>query len=253
MDVMIGTAGWSIPAASAADFPDEGSHLERYARHLPAVEINSSFHRPHRPDTYRRWAAAVPEAFRFAVKLPKAITHQRRLVDAGDLLQEFAAQIAGLAEKLEIILVQLPPSLAFDSAVGKAFFPVLGQQIDATIACEPRHPSWFTDEADDCLAQHRVARVAADPLIAPAGARPGGWPGLRYHRLHGAPRIYYSPYDEAALAVLAEQVAEADTRCWCMFDNTASGAATGDALALQRLIDGRGVRSDAMAGRERPR
>jgi uncharacterized protein YecE (DUF72 family) len=73
--VRIGTAAWSIPREHAAPFPVAGSHLERYAAVLNAVEINSSFYRPHRTATYERWAASVPEDFHFAVKIPKAITH----------------------------------------------------------------------------------------------------------------------------------------------------------------------------------
>jgi uncharacterized protein YecE (DUF72 family) len=77
----IGTAGWSIPAIHAHAFPGSGTHLERYGAVLNAVEINSSFYRPHRQKTYARWAASVPEDFRFSVKLPRTITHHQRLID----------------------------------------------------------------------------------------------------------------------------------------------------------------------------
>ncbi|WP_408901606.1 DUF72 domain-containing protein, partial [Pararoseomonas indoligenes] len=77
--VQIGTAGWSIPKQHAGEFDADGSHLERYARRLPAVEINSSFYRPHRPATYERWAASTPESFRFSAKVPRTITHDCRL------------------------------------------------------------------------------------------------------------------------------------------------------------------------------
>ena len=60
MVMRIGTAGWSIPKEQAALFPPAGSHLERYGAVLNAVEINSSFYRPHRKATYERWSAAVP-------------------------------------------------------------------------------------------------------------------------------------------------------------------------------------------------
>src|SRR5919106_6889056 len=95
----IGTAGWSIPKEHAAPFPATGSHLERYASVFNAVEINSSFYRPHRPATYERWAASVPEGFRFAVKIPKAITHERRLNEAGDHLDRFLSEAQGLGSK----------------------------------------------------------------------------------------------------------------------------------------------------------
>ncbi|HEY9423039.1 MAG TPA: DUF72 domain-containing protein, partial [Thermoanaerobaculia bacterium] len=82
--ILVGCAGWSLPRAEQAEFPETGSHLERYASRFGAVEINSSFHRPHRPATYARWSASVPASFRFSVKVPKTITHGLRLRDAGE-------------------------------------------------------------------------------------------------------------------------------------------------------------------------
>lgn len=181
----------------------------------------------------------MPAGFRFAVKLPKAISHVRRLVDADDLLDAFASQIVGLGEKLAVVLVQLPPSFSFDADVAGAFFAALRQRVSAAIACEPRHASWFADDADTHLAGSGIARVAAHPVLAPGGERPGGWRGLHYHRLHGAPRVYHSSYDEAHLRELAwslKAADEVDAARWCMFDNTASGAATADALALRSIL-----------------
>ena len=83
--VKVGCAGWSLPRVAWPEFPAAGTHLQRYAVHLNAVEINSSFYRPHQPATYARWAASVPESFRFSVKLPKTITHQQRLRDCDAL------------------------------------------------------------------------------------------------------------------------------------------------------------------------
>ncbi|MDB5711766.1 MAG: hypothetical protein JWL96_3836 [Sphingomonas bacterium] len=237
MIARIGTAGWAIPAAARDGFPATGTGLERYAAGLNAVEINSSFHRPHRPATYQRWAAAVPPDFAFAVKLPKTITHVARLANAEEQLASFAAEVAGLGDKLGVILVQLPPSLAFDAIIAGAFFRHLARNMPAAhIACEPRHASWFTTEANDLLAALHVARVAADPAILPAAAQPGGWPGLRYYRLHGSPTIYRSSYDEHALAALATDMAPGDADIWCIFDNTASGAAIANALALRAMV-----------------
>ena len=85
-------------------FAAEGSHLQRYAARLPAVEINSSFHRPHTTATYARWAANVPPDFRFSVKLPRTITHQHKLRDCAPLVDEFLAQASGLGERLGLDL-----------------------------------------------------------------------------------------------------------------------------------------------------
>lgn len=234
----IGTAGWSVPSRYAERFPAGGSHLERYARRLNAVEINTSFYRPHRRATYERWAASVPAAFRFSVKLPRSMTHEQRLTDCGDLLDRFAGEVEGLGPKLGVLLVQLPPSLAFEAEVVEEFFSALRRRIDAPAACEPRHASWFGPEAEGLLQRLRVARVAADPVRAPGAGEPGGWDGLVYHRLHGSPRIYYSDYDEAALAGMRRRLQRhraASVPAWCIFDNTAAFAALGNALAVAGL------------------
>ena len=232
----IGTAGWAIPARTAGFFPGEGSSLERYASRFDCAEINSSFHRPHRLATWQRWAASVPDGFLFSAKLPREITHKRRLADCSAPLAGSLAEMAGLGDRLEILLVQLPPSLAFDPDVAAAFFADLRRRWDRHIACEPRHPSWFDGEADALLADLCVARVAADPARVPAAAEPGGWRGLVYYRLHGSPVPYRSSYDDGRLETYAERIAAQAGPSWCIFDNTASSAATGDALKLQRLL-----------------
>jgi len=217
--------------------------LIRYAARLPVAEINSSFHRHHNIATYARWAASVGPDFRFAVKLPKTITHGARPHEAGDDLCRFAGEVAGLGEKLGVILVQLPPSLAFEPDIARAFFRQLRSLVPAQVACEPRHPSWFADEAETLLIDHHIARVAADPAAVPAAARPGGWDGLAYFRLHGAPRIYWSSYEDTAVeghASAARRALDRAQDAWVIYDNTASGAATGNALLLRDLLGSEG-------------
>jgi len=234
--LFLGTAGWSLPRGQWPAFPSEGSHLQRYAGRLPAVEINTSFYRPHRAATYRRWAESVPEGFRFCVKVPKQITHERRLVDCEQLLEGFLQACGHLGEKLGCLLVQLPPSLAFDSGCAQAFLDALRARHDGPVVIEPRHRSWI--EADSLLQAVRVARVAADPAPFAEAAEPGGWPGLRYYRLHGSPRIYYSAYGDDWLNSFAGRLRSQPSGVvtWCIFDNTASGAATADVLELRRRL-----------------
>jgi uncharacterized protein YecE (DUF72 family) len=228
----VGTAGWSIPAVHSSDFPSEGSHLERYASRLGAVEINSSFSRSHRRATYAKWAGTVGPTFRFSVKVPKAITHDNGLVGTDELLKNFAEEISGLGNKLDVVLVQLPPKLVFDADSARTFFDQAHKILPAAIAVEPRHPSWFNRDTNAFLEKVRVARVAAHPVLHGNG-EPGGWDGLTYYRLHGAPKTYYSNYDEEALYRIAERLNQAPpVTSWCIFDNTAAGAATGNALSI---------------------
>lgn len=238
--ILVGTAGWSLPRAVQETFAEGASHLERYASRFPVTEINSSFHRPHQRTLYEKWAAAVPADFRFCAKLPGTITHERRLVDCEALLGEFLAQAGGLGGKLACLLVQLPPSFAFDTALAAPFLALLRARFPGALALEPRHASWFEPEADGLLRELQVARVLADPVRHEAGRWPGGWTGRVYLRLHGAPRMYYSSYETPLLQSLATRMlqAEADgAEVWCIFDNTASGAAAGNALQLQRLLE----------------
>jgi uncharacterized protein YecE (DUF72 family) len=231
----IGTAGWSVPSRYAAEMPPGGSHLERYARRLNAVEINSSFYRPHQRKIYQRWASSVPADFRFSVKMPKAMTHEKRLRDCGLLLDRFVTEVEGLGDRLGVLLVQLPPKLIFEARVAERFFRDLHRRIGTPVACEPRHASWFTPAINGWLAERHIARVAADPAPVAGAAEPDGWGSLAYYRWHGSPRIYYSDYDDAALASLGKRLDAQRQRgvsVWCILDNTALGSALGNALAL---------------------
>jgi uncharacterized protein YecE (DUF72 family) len=186
-----------------------------------------------------RWAESVPGSFRFSCKLAKAITHQRRLCDCAELLAASVAEMRGLGPRLAVILVQLPPSLAFDRETATAFFAALRALWDGDVACEPRHSSWLEPEAEALMAGEGVARVAADPAKDPRFAEPGGAADLAYWRWHGSPVVYRSSYDDGRLDALARTLAASEAkRVWCIFDNTASGAGTGDALKLRRLLAG---------------
>lgn len=238
-DFRIGCAGWTIPKHYAGVFPNFGTHLARYSKRFRAVEINSSFYRAHKRATYERWAASVPEDFAFSVKAPKEITHSLRMVQADAVLDAFLAEAAGLGEKLSVLLFQLPPSFSFQAQRVSAFFAALRDRFDSGVACEARHPSWFTTPADEILKKFHIARVTADPPIVDMGAEPGGWSGLYYFRLHGSPRMYYSEYSADQLDAWAERIRLAGKTgrpTWCIFDNTAAGAAIPNALALQQRV-----------------
>ena len=238
--MLIGCAGWSLSSAVAAQFPGEGSHLERYAQVLPAVEINSSFYRPHRAATYARWRDSVPAAFRFSVKLPREITHVRRLHDIVQEIDVFLDAASNLGDRFGCLLVQMPPSLAFDAANATSLFSHLRDRLHIAIACEARHQSWFGLEAAQLLSRFRVARVEADPQVA-VDPTPTLYQDVVYVRLHGSPVIYHSDYPVDYLQENAARLIEQHRQgrqVWCIFDNTASGAAVPNALATSKLVAG---------------
>jgi uncharacterized protein YecE (DUF72 family) len=246
--IRIGTAGWSLSRRDADAFPEGGSNLERYARRFDCAEINSSFHRSHRAETWERWARSVPEGFLFSAKLSKEVTHRRKLVDCTEPLADSIAEMRRLGDRLGVVLVQLPPSLSFERETAERFLDLLRRHWQGAIVCEPRHSSWFGEDAQSLLAARQIARVAADPSKAAGGDEPGGWDGLAYYRLHGSPVAYRSSYDDGRLETYAVRLKAIAPRApaWCIFDNTASGAAARDALTLVALVGEEGrARDDA--------
>lgn len=229
----VGTAGWNVPGIHARHFDSEGTHLIRYSRRLNCAEINSCFYREHKTETYRKWAASVPEDFRFSVKVPRTVTHEGELrVQGKEALERFLHQTSALGEKRGPLLLQAPPSLVFDKAATLSFLRMFRGLYDGPAVLEPRHASWFGAEPDSILQDFHVARVAADPALTPEAAQPAGWPGPAYFRLHGSPRRYYSAYSEQFMSLLAENLQHLSATAWCIFDNTASGAALANALDL---------------------
>jgi uncharacterized protein YecE (DUF72 family) len=238
--VRVGCAGWNIPREFAAQFTPEGSHLQRYSQTFNCCEINSSFYRSHREQTWERWAESVPVAFRFSVKLPRTITHEEKLNCDREKLSSFIREISCLHNKLGPVLIQLPPSLVFEKARATRFLSMLRERYAGEVVWEPRHSSWFTDRVEELLKEFRVSRVAADPACVPNASQPGGAPTLVYFRLHGSPRTYYSAYASSFLKGFSTELANfaAKSQVWCVFDNTALGAAVQNALELTSRLKG---------------
>ncbi|MGE3262105.1 MAG: DUF72 domain-containing protein [Bacteriovoracia bacterium] len=247
---LIGTAGWNIPKTESLFFPVEGSHLERYSSTLNCVEINSSFYRNHLPKTYNRWANTVPDHFLFSVKLLQRFTHEQRLAADPAQLEATLTGILGLGSKLGVILVQLPPSLTFDSPTAGHFFTKVRKHYEGPLVLEPRHFTWTSEQAKKLLKAFMVTKARADPEPCPVST-PEAWEsGLSYFRLHGSPEIYRSKYGHGFLQSLQIMLEGRAAPAWCVFDNTTFGHAWANAVELKkRLEEKRGAaQSTPMAG-----
>lgn len=194
----VGTAAWTLPKEHKDRFPDVGSHLERYSQVLGAVEINSSFYKPHKRSTYERWASSVPKDFSFSVKLERLFTHERNLLEPGPELGERLEGINGLGAKFGCLLVQLPPKLGFEDE-HVSFFETLRELYQGPIAFEPRHQSWNSSEAIKLRREFGLSPVFADPEPYSGAnallASKNEFPAVHYFRLHGSPEIYKSDYE----------------------------------------------------------
>jgi uncharacterized protein YecE (DUF72 family) len=235
--VRVGLAGWSNPPEKRLERGRDQTHLSFYAAHFSCVEINSSFYRPHRSATYARWRDETPGPFRFSVKMPRSVTHESHLKRCTKEVERFYDDIAALQPKLQVVLVQLPPSLEFNGRTMRAFFDSLPRRRSSQVVCEPRHRSWFTSTAERALRDTGVSRVAADPARFPGAELPGGVRRTAYFRWHGTPRMYYSKYSKAQLALFAAAVRKTKAAdIWCVFDNTARHAAWDDALEFMATL-----------------
>lgn len=238
--VYVGTSGWNYPEWRAALYGDapRGEWLAIYARRFPAVEIDSSFYRRHRPETYRRWAEGTPPEFAFALKGHRFLTHVKRLHEVEEPLRLQIEEASPLGSKLKVFLWQLPVSFRKDLGRLESFAQVLaGQRSSARHVLEFRHPSWFDEEVASRLSRYGLGSCQSDAADWPR------WDAvttdLVFVRLHGAQATYRSAYGQNELACWA---ARAET--WyregrtvhVYFDNTAGGAAVENAATLLTLL-----------------
>ena len=163
--IRIGSCAWSYEEWRGAFYPKDlpsANWLEFYARYFRAVEVDSTFYSAPAEDTARRWLEATPPEFRFACKLPREITHLRRLRDCGAELNAFLRAIEPLAPKLQVLLIQLPPSFA--PKQGKPALRKFLAQLphDFRFAIEFRHTAWHQPQIIHLLEKHRVCWAWAD-------------------------------------------------------------------------------------------
>lgn len=216
--------------------------LTHCAEHFDAVEINATHYRLQQRSTFERWAAAVPDRFRFTLKAHRYLTHVRRLRDPAEPIRRDRERATALDEKLAAVLWQLPARFAYDAervARLERFLRALSSEWPARHAIELRHRSWYRPEVADLLASHGASTVISHAAEWPM------WEAvtadLVYVRLHGYPCTYASAYGPRGLRPWAARVerwlAEGHD-VYVFFDNDSEGAAPRDAMRLREMLDG---------------
>jgi uncharacterized protein YecE (DUF72 family) len=145
-------------------------YLRAYAREFGSVEVDSTFYGTPPPERLMRWAQSVPPHFTFALKMPREITHERRLVGCHQLVHEFFESAAVLGPKLEAVLVQMGPDFTPDDwGALEAFIPQL--PVGPRIAFEVRDPRWFEgamyDRLRELLGEFGIALAVSDGTFVP--------------------------------------------------------------------------------------
>lgn len=240
----IGTSGWSYAHWAKGRFYPKGlkpgEWLRFYARHFTTVELNASFYRLPREEIVTRWRETVGPRFRFAVKLWRRITHEKRLADCRDELARFFAVAGEFGPKRGPLLVQLPPYMGKDIDLLKGFLADLRSVISRSrwrITVEFRNPTWLCDAVYDLLDRQRVALCLADlercPITEPNNA------DFVYIRRHGPGGQYRGCYASQHIADDAERILRwlANGRdVFVYFNNDVEGHALDNAAQLMDAL-----------------
>lgn len=200
MELLAGTSGYCYKPWRGHFYPEkmaERDMLRYYAERLPTVEINNTFYRMPSERVLGEWSGQVPPHFRFTLKAPRRITHEKRLVECDDHVSTLFARTAALGEHLGVVLFQLPPFLKIDVPRLSAFLALVPR--GASVAFEFRHDSWHDDKVYEALASRGVMLCVTDtdegdtPFVTTAP--------------HAYVRLRRTHYDVAELAAWAERIA----------------------------------------------
>ncbi len=238
----VGTSGWSYRHWVGPFYPEgmrNDQFLPYYTEHFGCVELNASFYRLPKPAMVEGWVRKTPEHFRFAAKLSRLITHQKRLVDCREPLAAYFEVMHRLKPRLGPVLIQLPPSFKFKAEVVEPFFQLVRKEYgEYAYALEARNDSWFVPEAQEMLKHYRIAWVIAD-----SGGRFPKFEGVTtdfvYLRFHGPGALYASDYPDEQLAEYASKIVQwvrEGLTVWAFFNNDVGGYAVKNALTLRKMV-----------------
>jgi uncharacterized protein YecE (DUF72 family) len=209
--IRIGVGGWTYPPWRGEFYPKglpQKQELDYASRHLTSIEINSTYYRSQKPETFATWRDATPEGFVFALKAPRTTTNRRVLAEAGDSITRFFdSGVLELRDKLGPINWQFMPTKPFDPPDFEAFLKLLPTNIDGhTVrhAVEVRHASFACPDFVAMIRAYQVAIVIAGdsqfPHIAELTAP------FVYARIMGTQESEASGYADKDLDRWADQI-----------------------------------------------
>ncbi len=226
----VGTSGFSYKEWKGSFYPEDlpdKQMLPYYAERLDAVEINNTFYRMPTRKLLEGWVAQVPEAFSFALKAPRRITHQKKLHEVGDDVGYLFDAADALGERLGPVLVQLPPYLKKDVPLLTDFVAVLPKS--ARAAVEFRSSSWFDEAVYGALEAGGVALVVSDMDDKPE-------PPVVVTAPFGYARLRRADYDDAAMEEWAGRFTGAGWReAYVFFKHEEAGAGPRYAARFREL------------------
>ncbi|RLI52129.1 hypothetical protein DRO61_00510, partial [Candidatus Bathyarchaeota archaeon] len=241
--ISLGTCGWSYKEWVGPFYEkQEKSMLKAYTKIFPTVEIDSTFYAYPSKGTVMGWSKYSPEGFIFSAKLPKLITHEKRLdITQGteDALQKFTELMEPLqiTNKLGCILIQLPPSFDYEPNELEKFFRILPS--DFRFAIEFRDLSWMKDETWKLLRKYQIAYTVVDePLLPPEIHITSDFTYLRWHG-HGTKPWYNYHYEKQELEPWIPKIKDTSTKVekvYGYFNNHYHGYAPENCLEVLEML-----------------
>jgi uncharacterized protein YecE (DUF72 family) len=238
--IHIGTSGWSYDHWIDVLYPRDAPSRDRlplYARSFDTVELNSSFYRWPRLNTFKYWRQRLPDAFRLSVKAPRGLTHSKKLYAPETWIQRIATSWHELSDKRAVLLVQLGPGHARDDARLEYFLQSLPPWIQTSV--ELRHPSWNHQRVFALLEDHATAYCVMSGANLPCVLRATA--PFVYVRLHGpdSHHLYAGSYSDADLRWWADRLHEwaaLGKEVFAYFNNDGYGHAVDNARTLRELV-----------------
>ena len=237
-NLYIGCSGFYNNDWKGSLYPEDAKskdYLSLYSQQFNAVEINSTFYRKPTAKTLQKWFDDTPENFKFFIKIPKTISHEKRLENCKEEITEFCIHIQNnLKEKLSGFLYQFPPSFKNTEENLNRILENIDSQFLNVI--EFRHESWWNDEIYKILKDNKIifsgvsfpGNLSEDIVINSND--------VLYYRLHGKPVLYKSEYSEGFLNDLAEKIKNSGLKSFMFFNNTWGTSAIKNGLYLQKIL-----------------
>lgn len=236
--IRVGCSGWAYKHWRGLFYPEglpQSRWFERYAEEFDTVELNNSFYRLPKPETFAKWRDQAPPGFRYAVKANRFITQGKKLHDCAEPIARMMHAMESLGNCTGPLLFQLPPTLKFDPERLDSFLNIIPTGIDNVF--EFRDSSWYRQETFDLLDRHGASLCAHD-MQGSTSPRVAVGPVV-YVRFHGTGGKYVGRYSADDLKYwagwAAEQLGYART-VWCYFNNDIHGHAIDDARALKSIV-----------------
>lgn len=239
MEWHIGCSGFHYPHWKGTFYPEDmpkKKWFEFYAQHFSTLELNVTFYRFPQLSVLQHWHILAPENFRFSVKAPKVITHFKQFHNTVDMITSFYDTIRnGLQAKLGPVLFQLPPRLRYDQERLQRILNQLDPTFDNVL--EFRHASWWQPEVYEQLAAKRISFCGMSHPDLPREVIINT--PVIYYRFHGVPDLYRSPYSDADLEQVINQVKAHNKaiESWFYFNNDAAVAAIPNAQTMIKLAN----------------